>query len=69
VIPLREISVMGVLVAPFALCVPMAILITYGGLSAFRGLRPSIAWSRSPAFELWLLVVVLSGLVLTIGRG
>jgi hypothetical protein len=66
--PLREIDVLGVLVAPFALCVPVAVAGTYGAVTALRRLPAALAWSHSPLVELALFVAILSSLVLLLGR-
>lgn len=68
ILPLREIDVLGVFVAPFALCVPIAVAATCGTLVAMRRLPPRHAWTRSPLMELALFISVLSGLVLLLGR-
>ena len=67
-LPLREIDVMGVLVAPFALCIPIALAGTYASLVTLRRLTAGADWTRAPAVELSLFVAFLSSLVLLIGR-
>ncbi|MFE1603293.1 hypothetical protein [Methylobacterium sp. ID0610] len=67
-LPLREINVMGVFVAPFALCIPAAVAGACGALAALRRLPADLAWTRSPALELALFLTILSGLVLLLGR-
>ncbi|MGA0596521.1 hypothetical protein [Enterovirga sp. CN4-39] len=67
-LPLREIDILGVLVAPFALCVPIALLLTFASLMALRRIPAAAAWTRAPSSELSLLVGLLSGLVLLLGR-
>ena len=66
--PLHEIDVMGIFVAPFAICVPLALLLAGGGLWMLRRATPGAAWARSPSLELSLLVGAISGLVLLLGR-
>lgn len=68
ILPLREIDVAGVLVAPLALCIPVAIAGSWAALAALRRAPASPAWTRSPVLELALFVSTLSGLVLLLGR-
>ena len=67
-LPLREIDILGVLVAPFALCIPLALALTVAALLTLRRIPAAAAWTRAPSSELSLLVGVLSGLVLLLGR-
>lgn len=67
-IPLRELDIMGVLIAPFAPCILLAAIIGYGSLWTLRRAFVGAAWTRSPSVELSLLVGTLSVLVLLLGR-
>ncbi|WP_167858609.1 hypothetical protein [Methylobacterium nonmethylotrophicum] len=68
ILPLREISVMGVLIAPFALCLPLAAAATAILLAALRRLSGRAVWTRSATLELSLVVGTLSAFVLCLGR-
>ncbi len=66
--PLREIDIMGVFIAPFALCLPIAFIATLGSLACLRrAFRISLS-ARSPLLELGVFMGILSGLVLLLGR-
>ncbi|MBY0298266.1 MAG: DUF1656 domain-containing protein [Methylobacterium sp.] len=67
-IPLREIDLLGVLVSPFALCIPLAAAGTWGAVAALRRLPAAGRLSHSPLLELALFVGILSSLVLSLGR-
>jgi hypothetical protein len=68
ILPLRELDVMGVLIAPFALCLLLAAATMVVLLALLRRLARGAAWARSPALELALAVGVLSTFVLCLGR-
>ena len=65
--PLREVDLLGVFVSPFAICLPMAFL---GALIVLSVLRfvPDAVLVRSPLLELGTFALILSGLVLLLGR-
>jgi hypothetical protein len=68
-LPFREIDVMGVFVAPFVLCLLLAIAGTLG-LIAVLGRVPFYARStHRPLIELGLFTGMLSTFVLLLGRG
>ncbi|MHC2104361.1 MULTISPECIES: DUF1656 domain-containing protein [unclassified Methylobacterium] len=66
--PLREIDILGVFVAPFAPCVLIAGCVTGGVVIAVRRIRATRRWSHAPLIELVCFTVTLSGLVLMLGR-
>jgi len=66
--PLREIDLMGVYVAPFSLCLPVAFAAMLIALAALHRV-PGLGWSsRSPWMELAMFTGILSALVLLLGR-
>jgi hypothetical protein len=66
--PLREIDLLGVYVAPFSLCLPIAFAATLIALAALRR-APALGGSfRSPWMELAMFTGILSALVLLLGR-
>ncbi|KAA0114334.1 DUF1656 domain-containing protein [Methylobacterium sp. P1-11] len=66
--PLREIDILGVFVAPFAPCVLIAVCVTAAAVVTLRRVPATRPWSRSPLTELACFTVTLSGLVLMLGR-
>jgi surface polysaccharide O-acyltransferase-like enzyme len=67
-LPLHEIDVLGVLVSPFALCVPLALLVSGALWFGLRRVAAGSSWLLGPGIELSLLVASLSGFVLLLGR-
>lgn len=68
ILPLREIDIMGVFIAPFALCLPIAFVGTVGALALLRR-APGMAFvAQSPLMELAVFAGLLSGVVLLLGR-
>jgi hypothetical protein len=65
--PLREIDILGVFVAPFAPCVLIAVCVT-AAVVTLRRVPATRPWSRSPLIELACFTLTLSGLVLMLGR-
>jgi len=68
ILPLQEINVLGVLVAPFAICVPVALASAAAVCFALRRIPSGPAWIGWPAIELSLLIGFLSAFVLQLGR-
>lgn len=68
IFPLREINIMGVFVAPFALCLPIAFVGTLGALALLRRTPGASLVALSPLMELAVFTGVLSGLILLLGR-
>lgn len=66
--PLREIDVLGVFIAPFALGLLVATTCTMIIGAGLRRALPGAAMMRSPILELALFVATLSGFVLLLGR-
>ncbi|WP_395664531.1 DUF1656 domain-containing protein [Methylocella sp.] len=66
--PLREVDLLGVYVAPFALCLPIAFAATCAALALLRRAPGLAVAARTPALELGLFVALLSGLTLLLGR-
>ena len=66
--PLREIDVLGVFVAPFSLCLPVAIALTWAATLLLRRVPATAITARSAGVELALFTGILSGLVLLLGR-
>ncbi|WP_232629953.1 DUF1656 domain-containing protein [Methylobacterium sp. Leaf118] len=67
-IPLREIDILGVFVAPFAPCIVLAFCVTCAVVVLLRQLPATRRWSHSPLVELACFTLTLSGLVLALGR-
>ncbi|WP_373622850.1 DUF1656 domain-containing protein [Methylobacterium sp. OAE515] len=67
-LPLREIDVLGVFVAPFAVCLLLAVAATYCVAARLGRIPAASRWASTPLFELTLFVAVLSSLVLLLGR-
>ena len=68
ILPLQEIDVLGVLVAPFAICVPLALASAAAVWMGLRRIPNGPSWIGWPAIELALLISFLSGFVLLLGR-
>ena len=68
ILPLREIDVMGVFMAPFAVCLPIAFAATLIALALLRRVPGTASVSRSPWLQLSAFVAILSALVLRLGR-
>ncbi|SFT30088.1 DUF1656 domain-containing protein [Methylobacterium sp. yr668] len=66
--PLREIDVLGVFIAPFALGLLIATICTMIIGAALKRVLPSMSMTRSPILELALFVTTLSSFVLLLGR-
>ena len=67
-LPLREIDLLGVYVAPFALCLPAAFAATLAALALMRRTPGLAAAARAPGMELGVFLSLLSGLTLLLGR-
>ncbi|MHC2002873.1 DUF1656 domain-containing protein [Methylobacterium sp. CM6241] len=65
---MREIDVMGVLISPFALCLPMAVAGTWALIAVLRRINPAALPARGALLELALFTTLLSGLVLLLRR-
>ena len=67
-LPLREIDIMGMLVAPFALCLPLALIATVATLALLRRIPGITSLARWPLLKLGVFTALLSSLVLMLGR-
>lgn len=68
ILPLREIDILGVFIAPFALCLPIAFVGTVGALALLRRAPGLSLAARSPWLELAAFAGLLSALILLLGR-
>ena len=67
-LPLREIDIMGVFIAPFAVCLPLAALVTAFVILCLCRVSHYARWPQRPLIELGLYTGVLATFVLLLGR-
>lgn len=68
ILPLREIDVMGVFIAPFVLCLALAAVATVIAVKSLCRRARYATWHYRPLIELGLFTGVLASLVLLLGR-
>lgn len=67
-LPLREIDVMGVFIAPFVLCLALATVVSVIAAVSLCRLSGYATWQHRPLIELGLFASILASFVLLLGR-